>query len=60
MLGVTSARVRQVLKDLVVAGAIRVRTSAAGTMITLLEGGRAYGSVWLIDQAVRAEDDKLI
>jgi hypothetical protein len=40
-LGVTSARVRQVLKDLVTAGAIRVRTSPAGTTITLLEGGRA-------------------
>jgi hypothetical protein len=40
-LGVTSARVRQVLKDLVSAGTIRVRTSVAGTTITLLEGGRA-------------------
>jgi hypothetical protein len=28
--------VRQVLKDLVAAGAIKVRTSAAGTTITLL------------------------
>ena len=40
-LGVTSARVRQVPKDLVAAGAIRVRTPRAGTTITLLAGGRA-------------------
>jgi hypothetical protein len=40
-LGVTSARVRQVLKELVTAGAIRVRTSPAGTTITLIEGARA-------------------
>jgi CRP-like cAMP-binding protein len=40
-LGVTSARVRQLLKELAATGTIRVRTSPAGTTITLLEGGRA-------------------
>jgi hypothetical protein len=40
-LGVTSARVRQVLKVLTAAGAIRVRTSPAGTTISLIEGGHA-------------------
>jgi DNA-binding GntR family transcriptional regulator len=40
-LGVTSARVRQALKDLVAAGAIKLRASSTGTTITQLEGGRA-------------------
>jgi hypothetical protein len=37
-LGVTSARVRQLLKELAAAGAIRVRTSPAGTTISLAGG----------------------
>lgn len=40
-LGVTSARVRQLLNGLAATGAIRVRTSSAGTTITLIDGGRA-------------------
>ena len=40
-LGVTSARVRQLLKELSAAGTIRVRTSSTGSLITLVEGGRA-------------------
>jgi hypothetical protein len=40
-LGVTSARVRQLLKELAAAGTIRVRTSSTGSLITLVEGGRA-------------------
>jgi len=33
--------VRQALKDLVAAGAIKLRASSTGTTITQLEGGRA-------------------
>jgi hypothetical protein len=40
-LGVTSARVRQLLKELAAAGTIRVRTSSTGSLISLIEGGRA-------------------
>jgi hypothetical protein len=40
-LGVTSARVRQLLKELAAAGTIRVRTSPTGSLITLVQGGRA-------------------
>jgi hypothetical protein len=40
-LGVTSARVRQLLKELAAAGTIRVRTSSTGSLITLVAGGRA-------------------
>jgi len=37
----TSARMRQLLKELAAAGTIRVRTSSTGSRITLVDGGRA-------------------
>jgi hypothetical protein len=40
-LGVSSTRARRLLCELVAAGAIKVRTSATGTTITLLAGGTA-------------------
>jgi hypothetical protein len=40
-LGVSATRIRQLIKELVAAGTIRVRTSSTGSLITLVEGGRA-------------------
>jgi hypothetical protein len=40
-LGVSATRIRQLVKVLVAAGTIRVRTSSTGSLITLVEGGRA-------------------
>jgi DNA-binding transcriptional regulator LsrR (DeoR family) len=44
-LGVTSARVRQLLKELTTAGAIKVRTSSTGTVVSLVGPIEHHASV---------------
>jgi len=40
-LGISLTRARRLLIELAAAGAIKLRASSTGTVITLLEGGRA-------------------